>query len=82
MRKFKIRKINISKVETSNLFTFSPEQDRVQTLTKFSEDLKKYTDEEMPEIHTIRAWVDKELSKSLAKTKVHDLFKTPTKYSV
>ena len=77
MRKFRIRK-----VKTTKIFTISPEQDRVQMLTKFTEDLKKYSPEEMPEISTIKSWVDKELAKSLTKTKVYNLFKPDTKYSI
>lgn len=77
MRKFKIRK-----VETTKILTISPEQDRVQMLTKFAEDLKKYSPEDMPEIHNIRSWIDRELAKSLTKTKVQSLFKQSTKYSL
>lgn len=69
MRKFKIRKVKATKI-----FTLSPEQDRVQMLTKIAEDLKKYSQKEMPEIGSIRNWVDKELSKSLARAKVQNLF--------
>jgi hypothetical protein len=70
MRKFKIRKI-----KTAKLLSISPEQDRVQMLTKFAEALKKYSPTEMPEVGNIRSWVDRELAKSLTKTKVHNLFK-------
>ena len=69
MRKFKIRKIKPTKI-----FTISPEQDRVQMLTKISSDLNRYTPKELPEINTIRNWVSKELAKSLAKEKVRNLF--------
>lgn len=69
MRKFKIRKIKPTKI-----FTISPEQDRVQMLTKISSDLNRYTSKELPEINTIRSWVNKELAKSLAKEKVRNLF--------
>jgi len=69
MRKFKIRKIKPTKI-----FTISPEQDRVQMLTKISVDLNRYTTKELPELNTIRTWVNKELAKSLAKAKVRHLF--------
>ena len=69
MRRFKIRKIKPTKI-----FTISPEQDRVQMLTKISVDLNRYTPKELPEINTIRAWVNKELAKSLTKAKVRHLF--------
>ena len=77
MRKFKIRKF-----KTARVLTISPEQDRVQMLTKFSEDLKKYSPEDMPEVNNIRSWVDKELAKSLTKTKVYDLFNQSSKHSI
>lgn len=69
MRKFKIRKVKPTK-----LFTLSTDQDRVQLLTKISEDLKRYSPEDMPEVTTIKSWVSKELNRSLAKAKVHSLF--------
>ena len=69
MRKFKIRKLQATK-----LFTLSPDQDRVQLLTKISEDLERYSPEDMPEVTTIKSWVSKELARSLAKAKVHNLF--------
>ena len=69
MRKFKIRK-----VKTTRVITISPEFDRVQQLTKFSDNLKRYSTEDMPEINTIRSWVNKELVKNLAKSKIQNLF--------
>ena len=69
MRKFKIRK-----VKTTRIITISPEFDRVQQLTKFSDNLKRYSTEDMPEINTIRSWVNKELVKNLAKSKIQNLF--------
>lgn len=69
MRKFKIRK-----VKTTRILTISPEFDRVQQLTKFSDNLKRYSTEDMPEINTIRSWVNKELVKNLAKSKIQNLF--------
>lgn len=69
MRKFKIRK-----VKTTRILTISPEFDRVQQLTKFSDNLKRYSTEDMPEINTIRSWVNKELAKNLAKSKIQNLF--------
>lgn len=77
MRKFKIRKFKTTKV-----LTISPEQDRVQMLTKFAEDLKKYSPEDMPEVNNIKSWVDRELAKSLTKTKVYDLFNQSSKQSI
>lgn len=77
MRKFKIRK-----VKTTRLLSIAPEQDRVQMLTKFADDLKMYSPEDMPEVSNIKSWVDKELAKSLTKTKVHNLFKSEGKYSI
>ena len=69
MRKFKIRK-----VKTTRILTISPEFDRVQQLTKFSDNLKRYSTEDMPEINTIRSWVNKELVKNLAQSKIQNLF--------
>lgn len=69
-----MRKFKIGKVKTTKIFTISPEQDRVQLLTKFASDLERYSPEDMPEINTIKNWVDKELSRTLAKAKVQNLF--------
>ena len=69
MRKFKIRKVKATKV-----FTISPQENRVQLLTKIAADLERYTQEEMPEVYNIKKWVRKELAKSLAKEKVNNLF--------
>jgi len=69
MRKFKIRKVKATKV-----FTISPQENRVQLLTKIAADLERYTPKEMPEIYNIKKWVRKELAKSLAKEKVNNLF--------
>ncbi len=69
MRKFKIRKVKPTK-----LFTISPDQDRVQLLTKISVDLERYSPEDMPEVTNIKSWVSKELARSLTKAKVHNLF--------
>lgn len=73
MRKFKIRKVKATKI-----FSISPEEDRVQTLTSIAQDLERYTPAEMPEIGTIKSWVRKELSRNLAKVKVQHLFHSKT----
>ena len=69
MRKFKIRKVKATKV-----FTISPQENRVQLLTKIAADLERYTPEEMPEVDNIKKWVRKELAKILTKEKVNNLF--------
>lgn len=69
MRDFKIKK-----AKTTSIFSISPEQDRVQLLTKIAADLERYSPEDMPEIKTIRNWVGRELARSLTKVKVQNLF--------